>query len=145
MLKWLHQKAYCLLYLHGGIHVTRHTVGMFLCSTPGKYITLLPSKNKTFVKHLYNVGRWADVVQMLCKCFIFAGLTRERQVFTCSLLIVIATKENIIWFYFPTDFLGIVEYSTPVLTHYMIDFPKCKRRGRSLLLTSWYGIMPGWL
>ena len=40
----------------------------------------LPSEHKTFVWNLYNVGstsrqrRWADVVQMLYKCFVFAGV-----------------------------------------------------------------------
>ena len=36
-----------------------------------------PSKHKTFVQHLYNVGqrlrRWSNIVQMLYKCFVFAG------------------------------------------------------------------------
>ena len=40
----------------------------------------LPSKHKTFVYHLYNVvstwSRWADVAQLLYKCFVFAG-TRQ--------------------------------------------------------------------
>ena len=31
------------------------------------------SEHKTFVYNLYNVRRWADVVQMLYKCFVFTG------------------------------------------------------------------------
>ena len=39
---------------------------------------LKPGKHKTFVKHLYNVGptssRWSNVVQMLFKWSVFAGM-----------------------------------------------------------------------
>ena len=36
------------------------------------------SENKTFVYYLRNVGRWADVVQMLYKCFVFAGIVMAQ-------------------------------------------------------------------
>ena len=46
------------------------------------YTPSVPSKHKTFVKHLYNIctmldqllRHWDDIVQMLYKCFMFAGL-----------------------------------------------------------------------
>ena len=44
--------------------------------SPSLYI---PSKHKNicipFEQHRPNVESWADVVQMLCKCFVFAGLS----------------------------------------------------------------------
>ena len=52
------------------------------------FIQWTSRKHKTFVLHLYDVGRWDDIVQMLPKCFLFAGLRatelslRRRLIFS---------------------------------------------------------------
>ena len=39
----------------------------------------MPSKHKTFVALAQRLRRWSNIVQMLYKCFVFAGHTPYKM------------------------------------------------------------------
>ena len=39
----------------------------------------------TNTKHLYNFGRWPDVLQMLCKCFMHAVYLSVNKIFKSAM------------------------------------------------------------
>ena len=59
------------------VYVAHHIKHVFIFHISTQYQEH-PSKHKTLVQHLYNGGaRWADVVQMLYKCFVLTGICNK--------------------------------------------------------------------
>ena len=100
-----------------------------------------PSKHKTFVYHLYNVGPTSNrLVQMLYRCFLFAGNSIWSCIAYCWRRLQADTDPMSIkcW----ASVAGAGQYPFSPSQYFMQPVPECWRYGHDALNQSWVNVGP---